>query len=77
MLPATIPAMLIAPAVYALAGDSPGEASFVRVPAITKTLQGQFWLGLVPLIPALVVAVLSVMRWPPLPSPFASVLQDG
>lgn len=80
MLPTTVPAMLIALALYWLAGSfliSPAETSFARIEAITTTLDAQFRLGLLPLLPALVVVGLAVTRQPPLPSLFAGVLLGG
>ncbi|QBX33344.1 Na+/H+ antiporter NhaC [Paracoccus liaowanqingii] len=80
MLPTTVPAMLIALTIYAVAGYgliTPAETSFGRIEAITDTLSAQFSLGLVPLIPALVVVVLAVTRRPPLPSLFSGVLLGG
>ena len=77
MMPTTVPAMLIALAIYAAAGFvliQPGEAHFEQITAITERLQQEFRLGLIPLIPALVVLVLALMKKPPLPSLFAGVL---
>lgn len=80
MLPTTVPAMLIALTIYGLAGSfliSPAETSLARIETITTTLDAQFRLGLLPLLPALVVLVLAVTRQPPLPSLFAGVLLGG
>lgn len=77
MLPTTVPAMLIALVIYWLAGRfliDPGETSLARIEAITTTLDAEFRLGLLPLLPAAVVVVLAVTRQPPLPSLFAGVL---
>lgn len=77
MLPTTVPAMLIALAVYLVAGYAliePAETSFGTIAQITERLDQQFAIGLLPLLPAVVVIVLALMRKPPLPSLFAGVL---
>lgn len=77
MLPTTVPAMLIALALYLAAGFlliDTGNVSFGQIEQITTRLDQTFRLGLVPLIPALIVLVLALTRKPPLPSLFAGVL---
>ncbi|QCP85246.1 Na+/H+ antiporter NhaC [Cereibacter sphaeroides] len=77
MLPTTVPAMLIALVAYLVAGYAlikPQEASFGAIERITRELDTRFELGLIPLLPALVVIVLALMRQPPLPSLFAGVV---
>lgn len=80
MLPTTIPAMLIALVLYVVAGYlviEPAETSFQAITQITQALDANFRLGLIPLLPALLVVALAVMRQPPLPSLFAGVLAGG
>src|SRR3546814_19165169 len=76
-MPATVPAMLIAFAIYLVAGftliDADG-ASFERIDAITSALQANFLISPWLLVPALLVIVLAVKRMPPIPSLFAGVL---
>ncbi|PTE21852.1 Na+/H+ antiporter NhaC [Cereibacter changlensis JA139] len=77
MLPTTVPAMLIALVVYLAAGYlliEPGDTSFGAIEQITARLDQQFALGWLPLLPALIVIVLALLRKPPLPSLFAGVL---
>lgn len=77
MLPTTVPAMLIALVLYLIAGFAliePAEPTFGAISQITERLLQQFHIGLIPLIPALVVIGLALMRKPPLPSLFAGVL---
>jgi NhaC family Na+:H+ antiporter len=80
MMPTTVPAMLIAFAIYLVAGftliDADG-ASFERIKAITSALQANFQISPWLLIPALLVIVLAVKRMPPIPSLFAGVLAGG
>ena len=80
MLPTTIPAMLIALTVYLFAGFvliQPGDVALGAIDQITSNLSQQFDLGLIPLLPALIVMGLALMRKPPLPSLFAGVLAGG
>lgn len=77
MMPTTVPSMLIALTLYLVAGYAliePHETSFETITQITSRLDQDFKLGLIPLIPALVVLVLALMKKPPLPSLFAGVL---
>ena len=77
MLPTTIPAMLIALVIYLIAGYAliePSETSLGAISQITDRLDAQFALGWVPLLPAVIVIALALMRKPPLPSLFAGVL---
>ncbi|MDZ4134791.1 MAG: Na+/H+ antiporter NhaC, partial [Paracoccaceae bacterium] len=77
MLPTTVPAMLIALVIYLFAGFvliEPADTSLVAITQITERLNQQFSIGLIPLLPALVVIGLALMRQPPLPSLFAGVL---
>lgn len=77
MLPTTIPAMLIALTLYLVAGYAliePGDTEFGAINLIITRLEQEFVLGWVPLLPALIVIVLALMRKTPLPSLFAGVL---
>ena len=77
MLPTTVPAMLIALVIYLIAGFvliEPATTSLGAITQITESLNQQFSIGLIPLMPALVVISLALMRKPPLPSLFAGVL---
>ncbi|MFN4129489.1 MAG: Na+/H+ antiporter NhaC family protein, partial [Paracoccaceae bacterium] len=77
MLPTTVPAMLIALTIYLIAGYAliePGETVIGAIELITTRLDTQFAIGWVPLLPALIVMGLALMRKPPLPSLFAGVL---
>ncbi|WP_254367982.1 Na+/H+ antiporter NhaC [Paracoccus sp. Z118] len=80
MLPTTVPAMLIALVIYAVAGYAlvePGQTSFEQITLITTRLDEEFNLGLIPLIPAFAVLILAVTKKPPLPALFAGVLLGG
>ncbi len=80
MMPTTIPAMVIALAIYIWAGFSiidGGETSFESITAITDALQANFLITPWLLLPALLVIVLAVMKKPPIPSLFAGVLTGG
>lgn len=80
MLPTTVPAMLIALAIYIVAGFtliSPADTSLTAITQITDRLQTEFRLGLIPLLPAVLVLGLALMKQPPLPSLFAGVLLGG
>lgn len=77
MMPTTIPAMLIALAIYVWAGFSmigDGGASFERIDSITTALQANFWISPWLLVPALLVIFLAVRKQPPIPSLFAGVV---
>ncbi|WP_111414371.1 Na+/H+ antiporter NhaC [Billgrantia lactosivorans] len=77
LLPTTIPAMLIALAIYLIAGFmliDDQSASFERISAITASLNENFTISPWLLLPALLVIVLAVKRMPPIPSLFAGVL---
>lgn len=77
MMPTTVPAMLIALTIYVVAGYAliePADTSFASIERITTRLDQDFQLGLIPLLPALAVLILALMKKPPLPSLFAGVL---
>lgn len=80
MMPTTVPAMLVALAVYVFAGYSLVDAeggSFEKISTITDTLQDNFFISPWLLLPAALVIVLAVKRMPPIPSLFAGVLAGG
>ena len=77
MMPTTIPAMIIALAIYFVAGFTlidGGDSSFERINMITSTLNENFTISFWLLLPALLVIALAVKRMPPIPSLFAGVL---
>ncbi len=77
MMPTTVPAMLIALAIYlwaGFAGLEGQEASFERIDAITGALDANFWISPWLLLPAALVIYLAVTRKPPIPSLFAGVV---
>ncbi|PZO62041.1 MAG: Na+/H+ antiporter NhaC, partial [Paracoccus denitrificans] len=77
MMPTTVPAMLIALTIYIVASYAliePADTSFASIERITTRLDQDFQLGLIPLLPALAVLILALMKKPPLPSLFAGVL---
>lgn len=80
MMPTTVPSMLVALAVYLVAGftlvDANGS-SLERIELITGSLQDSFTISPWLLLPALLVIVLAVKRMPPIPSLFAGVLAGG
>ncbi|WP_159589470.1 Na+/H+ antiporter NhaC [Chelativorans xinjiangense] len=80
MMPTTVPAMLIAFAIYLFAGFAvieTGDVSFARIESITAALQDNFYISPWLLLPALLVIVLAVKRMPPIPSLFAGVVAGG
>lgn len=80
MMPTTVPAMMIAFAIYLFAGYvviEGGDVSFARIESITSTLQDNFYISPILLLPALLVIVLAVMKMPPIPSLFAGVVAGG
>jgi len=80
MMPTTVPAMLIALAIYTVVGFTLIDAeqtSFERIQAITGALQESFWISPVLLLPALLVIALAIKKQPPIPSLFAGVVVGG
>lgn len=80
MMPTTVPAMLIAFAIYLFAGYfviEQGDVSFARIEGITMALQDNFYISPLLLLPALLVIVLAVKKMPPIPSLFAGVVAGG
>jgi NhaC family Na+:H+ antiporter len=80
MMATTIPAMLIAFLIYLGVGyfviDSQ-SVSFVKIEAITTSLASNFTISGWALVPALVVMVLALKKFSPLPSLFAGVVVGG
>lgn len=77
MIPTTVPAMLIALVIYWIAGFQlvgSGTASFRNIDAITEALDANFTLSLWLLLPAVLVMVLALKKYPPIPSLFAGVV---
>lgn len=76
MMPTTIPAMLIALAIYVAAGFSlAGDgASFERIEAFKQALDGSFLISGWLLAPALIVVGLALARMPAIPTLFAGVI---
>jgi NhaC family Na+:H+ antiporter len=77
MMPTTIPAMLIALIIYLIAGFQlveTNEVSFEKIDAITSALDANFNISLWLLLPALLVMVLALKKFPPIPSLFAGVV---
>ena len=80
MMPTTVPAMLIALAIYVWAGFSlvSGDgASFERIDSITTALRENFLISPWLLTPAILVIALAVSKQPPIPSLFAGVVVGG
>jgi len=80
MMPTTIPAMLVALAIYTWAGFSlveGGEVSFERINNITAALQESFWISPLLLVPALLVVGLAIAKKPPIPTLFIGVVVGG
>ena len=80
LLPTTVPAMLIALAVYGVAGFTvigSDSASFERIEAITSALRTHFDISPLMLAPAALVIFLAVTKRPPIPSLFAGAVLGG
>ncbi|WP_282610930.1 Na+/H+ antiporter NhaC [Pelagibius sp. Alg239-R121] len=80
MMPTTVPAMLIALAIYTVVGFTlidAEQSSFERIDSITSALQANFIISPWMLLPALLVIVLAVSKQPPIPSLFAGALAGG
>jgi Na+:H+ antiporter, NhaC family len=77
MLPTTVPAMLIAFAIYTVVGFmviGAQEVSFTKIESITSGLSAHFDISIWLLLPAAVVIALAVMKMPAIPSLFAGVV---
>lgn len=80
MMPTTVPAMLIALAIYIVVGFTmidASQVSFEKIDGITSALQANFIISPLLLLPALLVIVLAVMKHPPIPSLFAGAVAGG
>ncbi|WP_343563488.1 Na+/H+ antiporter NhaC [Kiloniella sp. b19] len=80
LLPTTIPAMLIALAIYVVAGFSvagEGALSSEKIAGMTTGLEENFNISPVTLLPLLLVIVLAVRKMPAIPSLFAGVVLGG
>lgn len=77
MLPTTIPSMLIAFAIYLVAGYALIDGrpvDFAKITAITQGIESQFSLSWVVLLPAVLVLALALMKMPAIPSLFAGAV---
>lgn len=73
MMPTTVPASLIALVVYLVAGFflvGNNQVSFDKINTITTTLNQNFYISPVLLIPAVLVIILAIKRVPPIPALF-------
>ena len=80
LMPTTVPAMLVALAIYTAVGFTlveSGEASFARIDAITSALRAGFDISPWMLAPAVLVVALAVTKNPPIPSLFAGAVAGG
>ncbi len=77
MIPTTLPAMLIALVIYLVAGfqlAGEKEVSFAKIEAITTALDSNFNISIWVLVPAILVMILALKKFPPIPSLFAGVV---
>lgn len=76
MMPTTVPAMLIALVVYAVAGYgmTGGDASFERIEAFKQALEGAFVISPWLLVPPVLVIGLALARMPAIPTLFVGVI---
>lgn len=77
MMATTIPAMLIAFLIYVGVGFfviDTQSVSFQKIEGITNALEDNFYISVWALLPALVVMVLALKKFPPLPSLFVGVV---
>lgn len=76
MLPTTVPAMLIALALYAWLGRNYGTDStdLSTITAIQENLQTNYQLSLITLLPAIVVITAAMMGFPALPTVYAGAI---
>lgn len=80
LMPTTLPAMIIALAIYLIAGQvlvGDQAASLESIASITSGLSANFDITALSLLPVLVVIALAVMRQPALPVLFVGVLLGG
>lgn len=80
MMPTTVPAMLIALVIYIVVGFfviGDAQASFDKIELITSTLDKNFYISPVLLIPAVLVIILAIKKMPPIPSLFIGAVVGG
>ncbi|MFT4924061.1 MAG: NhaC family Na+:H+ antiporter [Phenylobacterium sp.] len=80
MLPTTVPAMLIALVIYLVVGFfviGNGQVSFDNINIITTTLENNFNISPVLLIPAILVLILAIKKVPSIPALFIGVVTGG
>lgn len=79
MMPTTVPAMLIALAIYALAGGAEAGAgdALERIDAIKQGLAASFEMGIWQLLPLVVVIALAFFKVAPIPALFTGVMLGG
>ena len=80
MMATTIPAMVIAFLIYIGVGYfviDTQSVSFEKIEGITAALEDNFYISAWALLPALVVMLLALKKFPPLPSLFAGVIVGG
>lgn len=80
MLPTTVPAMLIALVIYLVVGFmliGNNQVSFEKIDAITSTLNNNFYISPVLLIPAVLVIILAMNKVAPIPALFMGTLTGG
>lgn len=80
MLPTTIPAMLIALAIYLVVGFQlvhSGDVSLDSINELTDVLQANFNISAWLLLPPAVVLALALLKQPPLPALFMGVIVGG
>ncbi len=80
MMATTIPAMVIALTIYLVVGFyylDTSSVSFEKINGITNTLEENFYISAWLLLPALIVMVLALKQFPPIPSLFAGVVAGG
>ncbi|WP_368186225.1 Na+/H+ antiporter NhaC [Aestuariibius sp. HNIBRBA575] len=79
MLPVTVPAMILALGAYLYFGMrfADGNIDQAKLDATVNTLQGEFNLNFLVLLPAVVVTFLAVTKKPALPGLFSGVLVGG
>lgn len=77
MMPTTVPAMLVALAIYLVVGYeliAVNEVDATKIDLITSGIAQHFDMGLILLLPPVLVITLSLMKMPALPSLFAGAL---
>ena len=79
MLPTTVPAMLIALAIYVWAGgaDHAGPGSLARIVSMREGLVANFELGFWQLIPLIIILSLAFLKIAPIPALFSATFVGG